>query len=48
MPPGREMFRFSPHFGENVLRNGSHEWLPYSRNEVYAQSSNSQFTESVP
>ena len=48
MPPGSEMFRFSPHFGENVLRNGSHEWLPYSRNEVHAQSSNSQFTESVP
>ena len=48
MPPGSEMFRFSPHFSENVLRSGSHEWLPYSRNEVYAQSSNSQFTESVP
>ena len=30
MAPGGEMFRYPLHFGENVLRHGSHEWLPYS------------------
>ena len=30
MAPGGTLFRFAPHFGENVLPNGSHEWLPYS------------------
>ena len=40
MPPGGEMFRFSPRFGENELRHGSHEWLPYSKDEVRLKSSN--------
>ena len=30
MAPSGEMFRYPQHFGENVLRHGSHEWLPYS------------------
>ena len=30
MAPGGTLFRFAPHFGENVLPHGSHEWLPYS------------------
>ena len=29
MAPGGTLFRFTPHFGENVLPHGSHEWLPY-------------------
>ena len=40
MAPGGTLFRFAPHFGENVLRHGSHEWLPYSKNEVRLKSSN--------
>ena len=40
MPPGGETFRLSPRFGENVLRYGSHEWLPYSVDEVRLKSSN--------
>ena len=40
MPPGGETFRLSPRFGENVLRHGSHEWLPYSKDEVRLKSSN--------
>ena len=43
MAPGGEMFRLFERFGENVLRSGSHEWLPYSKNEVRLKSSNSQF-----
>ena len=43
MPPGGETFRFSPRFGENVLRHGSHEWLPYSVDEVRLKSSNTNF-----
>ena len=39
MAPGGEMFRYPQHFGENVLRHGSHEWLPYSKNAVCAKSS---------
>ena len=34
MAPGGTLFRFAPHFGENVLPHGSHEWLPYSKDEV--------------
>ena len=34
MAPGGKMFRYPQHFGENVLRHGSHEWLPYSVDEV--------------
>ena len=40
MAPGGEMFRYPQRFGENVLRSGSHEWLPYSNNEVRLKSSN--------
>ena len=44
MPPGGETFRFSPRFGENVLRHGSHEWLPYSKDEVRLKSSNNNLS----
>ena len=40
MAPGGEMFRYLQHFGENVLPHGSHEWLPYSKDEVRLKSSN--------
>ena len=40
MAPGGEMFRYPQHFGENVLPRGSHEWLPYSVDEVRLKSSN--------
>ena len=42
MAPGGEMHRLYERFGENVLRHGSHEWLPYSKNAVCRKSSNSQ------
>ena len=42
MAPGGEMFRYPQHFGENVLRHGSHEWLPYSKDEVRLNSSNNR------
>ena len=44
MPPGGETFRFSPRFGENVLRHGSHEWLPYSVDEVRLKCSNTNLS----
>ena len=44
MAPGGEMFRYSQHFGENVLRHGSHEWLPYSKDEVRLKSSNNNLS----
>ena len=40
MAPGGEMFRYPQHFGENVLRHGSHEWLPYSKDEVHLKTVN--------
>ena len=43
MAPGGEMFRYPQHFGENVLRHGSHEWLPYSIVAVRAEIVNHQF-----
>ena len=43
MAPGGEMFRYPQHFGENVLRHGSHEWLPYSKDEVRLKYSNTNF-----
>ena len=43
MAPGGEMFRYPQRFGETVLRSGSHEWLPYSNNEVRLKSSNNNF-----
>ena len=47
MPPGGETFRFSPRFGENVLHHGSHEWLPYSKDEVHLKSSNNNLRGSL-
>ena len=46
MAPGSEMFRYSMHFGENVLLYGSHEWLPYSKDEVRLKTVNNNL--SVP
>ena len=43
MAPGGEMFRYPQHFGENVLRHGSHEWLPYSIVAVRAEIVKHQF-----
>ncbi len=43
MAPGGTLFRFAPHFGENVLPHGSHEWLPYSKDEVRLKSVNNNF-----
>ena len=43
MAPGGEMFRYPQHFGKNVLRHGSHEWLPYSVDEVRAEIFKHQF-----
>ena len=40
MAPGGKMFRYSLHFGENVLPYGSHEWLPYSMIEVHLKTVN--------
>ena len=40
MAPGGTLFRFPPHFDENVLPHGSHEWLPYSKDEVLLKCSN--------
>ena len=40
MAPGGEMFRYPQHFGENVLPHGSHEWLPYSKDEVRLKTVN--------
>ena len=48
MPPGGETFRFSPCFGENELRHGSHEWLPYSKDEVRLKSSNTNSPRGFP
>ena len=43
MAPGGEMFRYPQHFGKNVLRHGSHEWLPYSVDAVCAEIVKHQF-----
>ena len=40
MAPGGEMLRLFERFGENVLRHGSHEWLPYSVDEAHLKHSN--------
>ena len=42
MAPGGEMLRLFERFGENVLCHGSHEWLPYSKNEACLECSNTQ------
>ena len=44
MPPGGETYRLYERFGENVLRHGSHEWLPYSKNAVCTKSSNTNLS----
>ncbi len=44
MAPGGTLFRFTPHFGENVLPHGSHEWLPYSNNKVRLKCSNTNLS----
>ena len=44
MAPGGEMFRYSRHFGENVLHHGSHEWLPYSKDEAHLKYSNTNLS----
>ena len=44
MAPGGTLFRFTPHFGENVLPHGSHEWLPYSKNKVRLKCSNTNLS----
>ena len=40
MAPGGTLFRFTLYFGENVLPHGSHEWLPYSKDEGRLKSVN--------
>ena len=44
MAPGGEMYRLYEHFGENVLRHGSHEWLPYSKNAMRTKSTNTNLS----
>ena len=44
MAPGGTLFRFTPHFGENVLPHGRHEWLPYSKDEVRLKTVNNNLT----
>ena len=44
MAPGGEMFRYPQHFSENVLPRRSHEWLPYSVDEVHAEIVKHQFS----
>ena len=46
MAPGSEMSRYSMHFGENVLLYGSHEWLPYSKDEVRLKTVNNNLRSS--
>ena len=44
MAPGGTLFRFTPYFGENVLPHGSHEWLPYSKDEVRLKTVNNNLS----
>ena len=48
MAPGGTLFRFTPHFGENVLPHGSHEWLPYSKDEVRLKTVNNNLSHFRP
>ena len=48
MPPGGETSRYSGRFGKNILLYGSHEWLPYSKDEVRLKSSNNNLSFSLP
>ena len=45
MAPGGTLFRFPPHFGENVLPHGSHEWIPYSKDKVRLKTVNNNFSQ---
>ena len=47
MAPGGTLFRFTPHFGENVLPHGSHEWLPYSKDEVRLKTVNNNLSSRI-
>ena len=38
----------APHFGKNVLLYGSHEWLPYSKDEVRLKTVNTIFCSVKP
>ena len=44
MAPGGTLFRFPPHFGKNVLLYGSHECLPYSKDEVRLKTVNNNLS----
>ena len=44
MAPGSTLFRFAPHFGENVLPHGSHEWLPYNKDKVRLKTVNTNLS----
>ena len=44
MAPGGEMYRLYEHFGENVLPYGSHEWLPYRKDETHLKYSNTDLS----
>ena len=44
MAPGGETYRLYERFGENVLRHGSHEWLPYSKNAMRTKSPNTNLS----
>ncbi len=44
MAPGGEILRYHQHFGENVLLYGSHEWLPYSKDEVRLKTVNTNLS----
>ena len=48
MAPGGEMLRYHQHFGENVLLYGSHEWLPYSKDEVRLKTVNNNLSSHWP
>ena len=43
MAPGGEMFRIFERFGENGLRHGRHECLPYCRNITCSEIYKHQF-----
>ena len=38
----------APHFGKNVLLYGSHEWLPYSKDEVRLKTVNNNLSDPYP
>ena len=44
MAPGGTFFRFTPHFGENVLLYENHKWLTYSKDEVRLKTVNNNLS----